>query len=308
MFNLAEFSSAQAKVERARLHVMDLAKQDAEWAMQADFQPIISMDPTRGEGMQQDLVCRFTAADSPADWPLIAGDAIQNARSALDHVAHALVMSATRDPTLGRKSAFKIITHRLADEASIEAELVKGGMSFRGVTDSEALAYLAKIQPIVAMPANPESHPLALLSELNNMDKHRLLLSTRSTILPYRQREISDKVVLDKQYPDLPPLVGQELLENATVKVTGSIRTVGATVLHPAPLELWRQRVELSMEFFLGAPPHGGPDSWDILDGPKPTITFGPDERPSDTSRLLSMVAAVDDIVEWFVRWGRGLQ
>lgn len=99
-----------------------------------------------------------------SEWALLVGDAVHNARSALDaeiwHLAH-------RDdgkPTNPTRVAFPVTSDARAWVNSIKA---------LETVSAESLERARLAQPWVDSPAAPDQHWLSILSRLDNDDKHR---------------------------------------------------------------------------------------------------------------------------------------
>jgi hypothetical protein len=105
----------------------------------------------------------------PVRWALIAGDALCNYRSALDHLVHELAVVNTRKnpPPRWRQLAFPI-TKSAADFQ----ECVKRG-HLSGLSDV-AIALIKETQPY-HRPSDHRGDLLLRLKQLNNADKHRIL-------------------------------------------------------------------------------------------------------------------------------------
>lgn len=93
---------------------------------------------------------------------------MQNLRSALDHLANELVVAEGNTP--GSRTAFPLFEDRLLEQNGKTAERnlwVSGGIDLR------ALALIEEAQPYHRV-EDPTAHPLWVLRELSNVDKHRL--------------------------------------------------------------------------------------------------------------------------------------
>jgi len=101
------------------------------------------------------------------EWPLLAGEAIQNVRSALDHMVYAA--SGRQDWT-----QFPIFTD------PNEFERRAPGM-LAGVSDS-VRATIEKAQPYLDYPPDPAQCMLEELRVLSNLDKHRTLATVVSAV------------------------------------------------------------------------------------------------------------------------------
>lgn len=100
------------------------------------------------------------------------GDYLFNMRAALDHLAWALVPDSahikTRRP---RQIQFPI------QEAAFDGKGKPTPARILGVTDQTVIEAVEAVQPYNAeTPQTPRTHPLWLLSQLCNLDKHRELL------------------------------------------------------------------------------------------------------------------------------------
>jgi hypothetical protein len=93
-------------------------------------------------------------------WSLMAGEAIQSLRAALDHVVYAISKRK-------RGTQFPIFT----DSCEFQ---VKGKPLIRGVPPA-IRALIEKAQPYEHTPSHPSLDILADLSKLSNLDKHRTL-------------------------------------------------------------------------------------------------------------------------------------
>lgn len=116
----------------------------------------------------------------PDDVPLILGDALQNLRSTLDHLAYELVIAAKNTPT--SNTAFPIFDSA-DDYWEHFARKVKG-------MGQHAIQHINRSEPY----QGGFGHRLWQLHRLNNFDKHRTLLTTplvnvARSITPSEERE-----------------------------------------------------------------------------------------------------------------------
>jgi hypothetical protein len=99
----------------------------------------------------------------PIEWAVIIGEIAYDLRSCLDHMAWQLALKQVTTPF--NKTEFPIfITDTLYNRDGLR--------KIRDLSDSHR-AFIERLQPYHAR--NPHEHPLWLLHELNNTDKHRLL-------------------------------------------------------------------------------------------------------------------------------------
>jgi hypothetical protein len=94
---------------------------------------------------------------------ILTGEILHNLRSALDYLAKVLVRTHGGKPT--PKTQFPLFTEPPKAQKSI---IIHGGIS------RQSLVLLDELQPYNA--TDPPSQPLAVLQDLNNVDKHRTLL------------------------------------------------------------------------------------------------------------------------------------
>lgn len=101
--------------------------------------------------------------ETPSELPLLAGDFIQNLRSCLDYLAHALVISTGGTPKVGGfGTSFPILEERKPKPPKITG------------CDSELVNVLIEtLQPYNS--PSPEEHPLFRINALANEFKHREL-------------------------------------------------------------------------------------------------------------------------------------
>jgi len=159
-------TSAQRKLKRGTEHVRTLLDEVHSYE-EADAYVFDSEREIRSE---KEAVYRCFAERQvamPMQWPLLAGEAIQNLRSALDHLIY--------EKSGGKSStSFPIFTDRKEYEEKAPGRL-------KGVSE-EVRDQIAEFQPFRFMPEDASRHPLAQLSSFSNRDKHRVLSTVASAI------------------------------------------------------------------------------------------------------------------------------
>lgn len=105
-------------------------------------------------------VSLHVAHQPPVELSLLVGEVAHQLRSALDHVAHALVQASGGTPT--RATSFPVCLQRPS-----------GTLRIAGGVSPAALAAVEALQPYLRL--DPEQHPLHTLNTLWNIDKHRHL-------------------------------------------------------------------------------------------------------------------------------------
>jgi hypothetical protein len=146
--------SARRKVERANKHIADLDR--ACFAFFDDYR--VSAQHYAEPGTHK--VRLVDDISVPDDIALLAGDAIHNLRSALDHLAWQLVLVSGNSPT--RQTGFPIF--QTPEEYERES-----GRKVKGMREEIKKAIR------LCNPYKGGNDGLWALHELNNFDKHRLL-------------------------------------------------------------------------------------------------------------------------------------
>jgi hypothetical protein len=162
--DLARLRHVSLKVERAKAHVAELAG-----AVQQFFATKPYGVSTKHHPETRKLVY-FVAAvrATPDNLALLAGDAIQNLSTALDHLAYQVVCKDTEDaPPNPRAIYFPIADDYDSYEAS-KAKKLRGAKS-------ATLERFDKLKPYRGGNEN-----LWRLARLNNIEKHRLLFTVGS--------------------------------------------------------------------------------------------------------------------------------
>ncbi len=99
-----------------------------------------------------------------SEWALLVGDAVHNARSALDAEVWALAHRDGAEPATPTRVAFPVTSDARGWKSSVNSlETVR----------AESLERIRLAQPWVNYPETPDQHWLSILSRLDNDDKHR---------------------------------------------------------------------------------------------------------------------------------------
>jgi hypothetical protein len=153
-----------SKIKRAKEHVADLER---ELRAFLDSQPY-GVSAKRDPHTRKLIYYVSSVQPTPDCLPLIAGDAIQNLMSALDHLAYQIVCSDTGDkPPNPNWIYFPIADHAAKYEAKKSGKMEGAAKeSFDGI---DALK-----------PYKGGNDALWMLYRLNNIEKHRLLLTVGS--------------------------------------------------------------------------------------------------------------------------------
>jgi hypothetical protein len=152
------------KIKRAKEHVSDLERELGAFLDANPYKVGAKHDP-----QTRKLIYYVTSVEPTPDClPLIAGDAIQNLMSALDHLAYQIVCSDTADnPPNPNWIYFPI-----ADDATKYEAVKRGKMKGSRQETFDAIDALK--------PYKGGNDLLWILYKLNNIEKHRLLLTVGS--------------------------------------------------------------------------------------------------------------------------------
>ncbi len=162
----------RAKVERAKKHVSDLQN-----AIDAFFKtnPYV-VGPKRDPETRKLIYYVVSVRDTPLAIPAIAGDAFQNLRSALDHLAFQLWQVGT-----GGKGPFEHVYFPARFNSAAEYKAKRLGQ-VQGMRP-DAIKAIDAVEPY----KGGKGDILWRLHQLNLIDKHRLLLTVGSA---YRSIDI----------------------------------------------------------------------------------------------------------------------
>jgi hypothetical protein len=159
-------TSAQRKLKRGIEHVRTLLGEVRSYE-EADAYLFSTEREIRSENEAVYSCFSNRQVAMPMHWPLLAGEAIQNLRAALDYLVY--------EKSGGRSStSFPIFTDRKEYEEKAPGRL-------EGVAE-EVRDQIAEFQPFRFMPEGAEHHPPAQLSSLSNRDKHRVLSTVASAV------------------------------------------------------------------------------------------------------------------------------
>jgi hypothetical protein len=147
------------KIERATAHIAEAQRLIQEYVQLNPYERFGETDAGTGEHVSKIRV----RVRLPHSLPAIVGDAVNNLRAALDHMAVAL--------TGNGDAYFPIVSAWDAKQAAAFERKVNGA-------SAAAIAVIKEVQPCFA--ANPSAAPLAVIQALNNKDKHRALMILNS--------------------------------------------------------------------------------------------------------------------------------
>jgi hypothetical protein len=154
----------KVKIERAREHIHSLDK-----VVRAFFDTLPYRVNTKRDPSRRLVYYLSDVQPTPTSFATITGDAIQNLRSSLDHLVQQLYLVAARGVATSRQVSFPIGL----DAHAFKSQL--GQLKVEGVR-ADALAVLESVEPY----KGGKGHDFWVLQELNNIDKHRLLMPVGS--------------------------------------------------------------------------------------------------------------------------------
>lgn len=141
-----------------------------------DSEPVDLQRQIQPDGLTS-VFALLVTTEPPLDLALRVGEVVHQIRSALDHLANRLVRAAGHQPT--RRTSFP--NHIRPPRKAV---------AIHPGVDPKALSVIDQVQPYHRR-HEPDHHPLAVLNELWNIDKHRNL-SLTATLLANSQIYISD--------------------------------------------------------------------------------------------------------------------
>lgn len=165
-----DLSSVQLKLDRAAHHIESLRAEMQAFSRRkpSPFDHRTEERP-RPDGSVEYVLYAIVREYPPSTWALIIGDAVQNIRAALDHLAYELSTPAGRK----RGTAFPIFDNEDDFKARGEPKI--------GTIEGDERTLIERVQPYNASKV-PADNPLAVLRKLSNLDKHRLLVTTVAAV------------------------------------------------------------------------------------------------------------------------------
>lgn len=158
-------SSARAKLARADIHLGLLYELIDLWS---DEQPYSIRRESNADGSEHTFYLQLTGRRPPVwDWAVVLGDALHNLRGALDHLVYGLAVAhgGTHPPVNEGSLAFPITTDRDKFDAARKRRL--------HALPADVQAAVERTQPYNRTHKSGWQ-PLWWLSQMNDIDKHRL--------------------------------------------------------------------------------------------------------------------------------------
>lgn len=184
------FDGARAKIERARKQTDDLQAVFEGFYESKLYSIRQEFDPQAGE---KRLV--FHADPLPLEWSVIIGEIMFNLRSALDHSIYELTCIESGGPLDGTEfPVFKDETKYFALDKQGNPTRTSGLFKIRGIKDEKRRAVIKDLQPFEFRKTHPADQLpiIALVHELNIVDKHRTLHLCRMKTTQLRTQVLRD--------------------------------------------------------------------------------------------------------------------
>lgn len=195
----------RVKIERAKKHLMDLERELRKWrrfhnkALRAksNFELPKEVRPVLPLSLSFEAVA-------------MAGDVVQNLRSALDHLAYQLVLINGKKPT--RDTAFPIHEDVAAYERN-KARKVKG-------MRPGAIKAIDRIKPY----GGGDSF-LWKLHELNNIDKHRTLFTVGADVVFHAEwiGTLSNTFLMKASDPDFAGIFARKVEQDVKLEISKAL-------------------------------------------------------------------------------------
>jgi hypothetical protein len=203
------------KIDRALEHIDALDASVKAWlgknpyTVREETGPYVDSDGHHITNLRRHALVLRMREPFPREWSALVGDAVHNLRSSLDHLAFALNAKGYAEANNGavlpespsKASQFPIIGHgdrkRRTSAATILNREARRRLQF---AHPDALPLVKRVQPYLCAELTGggattfQRHPLWLVSELDNTDKHRelVLAALVSERQNYRRFTIAD--------------------------------------------------------------------------------------------------------------------
>jgi len=160
-----DLSGVRLKLARANEHIQTVRSQTDAFLKREPAPFDFRTDSTPGPDESIEYVLRAIVREKPPrEIALPIGDAVQNMRSALDHLVYELATPKAR-------KSIRLQFPIFSDECEFK---VKAPAQIASITGDER-TLIERVQPYAA--SNPPAdNPLAILRKLSNLDKHKLLV------------------------------------------------------------------------------------------------------------------------------------
>lgn len=168
-------NAIRLKVDRANLHFSYLKTAlgvEGGSPIPSDASDSVHIDNNRR------LVIATDVVTPGLEHGVMMGDVVHQLRTCLDHIAYAMVKPRTKDPDILRKVQFPIFDNSSKLENNHRFIVLKRLFG----DPSPEITEFRESQPYKRNPAFPDADHLWIVSELDNIDKHRTILVISPTV------------------------------------------------------------------------------------------------------------------------------
>lgn len=173
---VASFRGIEIKVQRADFHRQEL---DRTFQTRLDGDAYKFVPEVRKGGSEHIYRVDHPPADDER-WGLIAGDSIHNLRTAFDHLAWQLVISAENHPSPWTK--FPIYNRPPTRRTKCLGRSRAVPLRIAGGIDPVALKMIEDVQPYNGRDVGTIGRYLSFLNELDILDKHKQFILTTAVV------------------------------------------------------------------------------------------------------------------------------
>jgi len=210
---MADLAAVWHKIHRADMHHKAL---ESELRSYIDTKPyrlrVVNDHSTLARGVVNEFLVVDHVDPIPLDIPVRIGEIAYQLRSALDQLAWQLVLANGGQPVI-KRTAFPIL------------DTAPSVLRIAGGVDPAALAIIEELQPYKRS-QDPQTDVLWLLSELNNIDKHRLPIVVAHSFNAIEVTRPNGEVV------------SIDITMNVPLKLGASVLTSGALVTDEEPVQM----------------------------------------------------------------------
>ena len=197
------FDAVAGKVERAKFHIKELAGQLNDPANLNRYGVGWRIDYERREA----VIFGSTPQELYNSFGIIIGEVIHQLRSALEHTVWQLVILNGKSPD--KRTGFPIFWNAASDKTKYLAE----SPSMLSGVNTKAVAIIDGLQP---MGPDYATHPLYVLNEMWNWDKHRLLNLVSVAPIAFQVSFIYPGGRVEQKIVDVPP--GVQIIDGTEIK------------------------------------------------------------------------------------------
>ena len=163
--------SSLLKFRRAKVHFDALKREVEDFFKPNPHDPVIDFEVNPDDGVVRVRLKK----PLPIEWSLSVGDTLYNLRSGLDHIVWATIVRYGGNPTTSNEFPIFLDSSRYSKVDKTGKPVRGSGLAkVEGLPDG-AKTCIENLQPYKRTDGPRELHPLWLLHEISNYDKHRLV-------------------------------------------------------------------------------------------------------------------------------------